>query len=538
MTDPAPHQPQGVEAPPPFLGYDPPHWVARGLAAVLLALFAAGVIASLVVQVPETVTSPFVLVPARGTDPVRAPRNGVVAAVQVGEGRSVRGGEPVFLIRSPAVSDMSSEARGLETQLAGAEESRNNARQKYDSQHRGDEEESTRLARRGAHLAQKLEEHRRVRAVREAKYRADLTIAGNEIEVTRKEIEFKKAARDLAQEIAERFEGEYKEGGISWIEANTRRLEATKLAVEVQQLERTLETVRLRVNQIQADHQTQEIEWRQTAADLENEGREVRTTSEKLRHTMASRQTEFREQDRRLAEDTAKARIRVTALHDVLGQNRGGDLAAAAPCDGTVIRLAVKAPGAVVQEGDLLCEVACAGGALQAELTVPPSGVSRLRPGQGVKLLYDAFPYQRHGVRLGTLRWVSPAGTTAGATSAAPATGPPVFRAVAAIANESIVVDGRPRPLMAGMGGRAEVVVGRRRLVAYAFEPLRQLKESLADAPAAPAGPPPPQGEPRVPSPPGGDPPHPSPPRGTSANPSPPGGEGKDEGGSRPGAGR
>jgi multidrug efflux pump subunit AcrA (membrane-fusion protein) len=470
---------------PPFLGYDPPHWAARGLATLLLVLFLGGAIASVIVQVPETVSSPFVLVPARGTDPVRAPRNGVVAAVRVGEGRSVREGEAVFVIRSPAVSDMSAEARGLETQLAGAEESRNNTRLRYDSQRRADEEEATRLARRAAHLAQKLEEHQRIRAVREAKYRADLTIARNEIEVTQKEIEFKKAAHVLAQEIAERFQREHGEGGISWLEANTKRLEATKLGVEVQQLERTLETVRLRVNQIQADHQTQAIEWKQTAADLENENREVRAASEKLRHTMAARESEFREQDRRLAEDTTKARIRVTALHDVLGQNRSGELAAAAPCDGTVIRLAVKGPGAVVQEGDLLCELACAGGALQAELTVPPNGISRLRPGQGVKLLYDAFPYQRHGVRLGTIRWVSPAGATGGASPNAPGSGPPVFRATAAIADEAIVVDGRPRPLMAGMGGRAEAVVGRRRLITYAFEPLRQLKESLADAPAS-----------------------------------------------------
>ena len=508
-------KPYGAEAPPPFLGYDPPHWAARALAGLLLILFVGGAIASVLVQVPETVSSPFVLVPARGTDPVRAPRGGVVAAVQAAEGWTVREGEPVFVIRSPAVSEMSAEARGLDTQLAGVEASRANAREKYESQRRSDDEEATRLIRRAAHLAQKLEEHQRLRAVREAKYRADLAITRNEIEITQKEIEFKRTAHALAGEIADRFETHHKEGVISWLETNTKRLEATKLGVEVQQLERALESVGLRVNQLQADHQIQEIEWKQTAADLENESREVRTAAEKLRHAMAGRETEFREQGRRLAEDTAKARIRVAALRNVLGQNSGSELAAAAPCDGTVIRLAVKAPGAVVQEGDLLYEVACAGGALQAELTVPPSGVSRLRPGQGVKLLYDAFPYQRHGVRFGTVRWVSPAGATAGATSAAPAGGPPVFRAIAAIADEAIVVDGRPRPLMAGMGGRAEVVVGRRSLISHALEPLRQLRESLGDAPSAPGSP--------------------SPLGGKINNPSPLGGEGTGEGATRPG---
>jgi multidrug efflux pump subunit AcrA (membrane-fusion protein) len=140
-----------------------------------------------------------------------------------------------------------------------------------------------------------------------------------------------------------------------------------------------------------------------------------------------------------------------------------------------VVRLPVKGPGAVVQDGEVLCEVACAGGALQAQLTVPPGGVSRLKPGQGAKLLYDAFPYQRYGVRTGTVRWTSPAGEAVDGTSA--------FRALVDLTDKAILVDGQPRPLLAGMGGRAEVVVGRRTLIDYAFEPLRQLKESLAAPP-------------------------------------------------------
>ena len=53
---------------PPFLQNSPPPWAARAFAWVLLALFAAGVLALVLVQVPETVTAPFVVVPERGAD--------------------------------------------------------------------------------------------------------------------------------------------------------------------------------------------------------------------------------------------------------------------------------------------------------------------------------------------------------------------------------------------------------------------------------------------------------------------------------------
>jgi hypothetical protein len=59
-----------------------------------------------------------------------------------------------------------------------------------------------------------------------------------------------------------------------------------------------------------------------------------------------------------------------------------------------------------------------------------------------------------------------------------------VFRAFADVDDTAVTVKGEPRPLRPGMGGRADVVVGRRALITYAFEPLRQLRESLADAPS------------------------------------------------------
>jgi hypothetical protein len=42
-------------------------------------------------------------------------------------------------------------------------------------------------------------------------------------------------------------------------------------------------------------------------------------------------------------------------------------------------------------------------------------------------------------------------------------------------------VGGADIALMPGMGGIARVVVERRRLIMYAFSPLMQLRESMAD---------------------------------------------------------
>ncbi|HYL82421.1 MAG TPA: HlyD family efflux transporter periplasmic adaptor subunit, partial [Candidatus Acidoferrum sp.] len=424
------------------------------------------------ITLPETVSGPFVLIPLQGTDPIRAARGGTVTAVRVREGQAVTRGDPMFVIRSSTVGDRAAELAGLETQLQGSGEGRRNARQKYESQRQSDEAESSRLARRTAHLTQKLEENRAIRAVKEDRFRTDLEIQRNTIDITLKETEFKRTEYALARELAERFERYHKEGAISWLDYKNRELEMTKLAVEVQQLDRTLETARLRLNQLAAEQETWEKEWRMGAADLEAENREVRTSLEKLRQSAAARDAEYREVERRLTEEASKAKSRAGALRDDLGASRGGDLSLPALCSGTLLRLNIKGAGAVVQEGELLGELACAGERLQAEVLAPQSGVGLIKPGQPVKLLYDAFPYQRYGMRYGTIRWVSPASVQV--------KDQPVFRILVNIQDEAVVVKGQPRPLLAGMEGKADIVIGKRSLLSFAFEPIRQLKENFS----------------------------------------------------------
>ncbi len=92
-----------------------------------------------------------------------------------------------------------------------------------------------------------------------------------------------------------------------------------------------------------------------------------------------------------------------------------------------------------------------------------------------MKLRYDAFPYQRYGVRYGTVRWIGPAGFASRDSGA--------FRALVDLRDTTISIRGLPQPLMPGMEGLADVVVGRRSLVGLAFEPLRALKENMAEGP-------------------------------------------------------
>jgi HlyD family secretion protein len=461
--------------PPAFLPGHVPHWAARGLAWLLLGLAAAAAVAAVAIRVPEAVDSRFVLVPVEGVDQVRVPRDGSVSEVRTAEARAVAAGDPLVVIRSAAVGDRAAELRGLQIQVEGAAARLANESQRHESQRRADSEEERRLRDRLALLGQRLDEQQAVRATRQARYRAALAIYENDVEIARREIEFKQQQHGLAKELADRSERLHREGIISWVEYNNRQLEVAKLSAELAQLDRTVDSGRLKVGQLRSEEEQAEIEWRLASGELVTERKGVRAAIDKLGHETAGRATTFRELERSLREDTDRGRVRVAALGADLAQSRGNEQAVPAPCGGTVVRLWTQRPGTVVKEGEPLADLACAGGRLQAELRVPPAAIGRVKTGQRVKLFYDAFPYQRHGIRYGTIRWVSPAAAEG------------QFRAFADVEDDAVRVGGERRPLVSGMGGRADVLTGRRPLVAYLFEPLRQLRETLADAPP-PAG--------------------------------------------------
>ncbi|HSB26473.1 MAG TPA: HlyD family efflux transporter periplasmic adaptor subunit [Pyrinomonadaceae bacterium] len=390
-----------------FLDVTPPHWIARGLSYALIAIIIVGVIASVVIRLPETVTANFVLTPTRGSDPIKAARPGVVNRVFVNEGQAVGKGEMIATIRSEVAGDRAAELMTVQTQLAGAGESFENAKAKFNAQTLVDEQEQQKLLVRAEHL---------------------------EALVT-----LKRQQLSLLKQLEASDERLFREGIVSRVQLAGRQLEVSELAAE---LERLLA-----------------------------EQAETSVAMKKVSIETTARQADFRELQRSYKESAATGEIRRTSLRAGLAGSDGNEVRLTAPCAGTILRMYIKDSGAVLHEGETVADLVCEGESLQAELSIPENGLGKLKSGQGVKLKYDAFPYQRYGVKYGTVAWLSPAAD--GAT----------FRAHVSLTERDVFVQGQAQPLIAGMSGKAEIVVGNRSLIEFVLEPLRQLKENYATVP-------------------------------------------------------
>ena len=117
-----------------MLPQDPPPWVVRASAQLLIILFAVGLLAAIVVRLPETVHCPFVLVPEKGADPIQSPRLAVVSKVSVSEGQKVAEGAELFVLRSEEIRGFDTQLRTTAEDLHAHEESLTNSDVAYISQ--------------------------------------------------------------------------------------------------------------------------------------------------------------------------------------------------------------------------------------------------------------------------------------------------------------------------------------------------------------------------------------------------------------------
>ena len=153
-----------------------------------------------------------------------------------------------------------------------------------------------------------------------------------------------------------------------------------------------------------------------------------------------------------------------------------------APSDG-IVSTVLAEPGQPVSPGMALANVLPADTQMQAHLYAPSSAVGFVRSQQPVQLRYQAFPYQKFGQQQGQVLRIARTPLTAGELAALtlPGTltqGPasePLYRITVTLNRQTVEAYGEQHALTAGMQLDADVLLERRKLIEWIFEPLLSL---------------------------------------------------------------
>jgi len=147
-----------------------------------------------------------------------------------------------------------------------------------------------------------------------------------------------------------------------------------------------------------------------------------------------------------------------------------------APAAGIVTTVLVE-PGQMVTPGTPLATIIPAHSILEAHLYSPSRSIGFVRAGQEVLLRYLAYPHQKFGMYRASVTSVSRNPMTPAELGFTPPDGSrePVYRIRVALEGQAIRAYGRLEPLQPGMQLEADILLDRRRLIEWIFEPLLSL---------------------------------------------------------------
>ncbi|MGI9500992.1 MAG: HlyD family efflux transporter periplasmic adaptor subunit [Geminicoccaceae bacterium] len=181
--------------------------------------------------------------------------------------------------------------------------------------------------------------------------------------------------------------------------------------------------------------------------------------------------------DRTAAE--AEAASAHAALDERATQTRAAsEYVVTSPINGRVAAVPIQL-GQTLEAGGAVAVITPSDGRLMAELYVPSRAAGFVREAQEVRLMYEAFPYQRFGVGAAEIEAIS---QTVLAPNEVAIPGmemqEPVFRARAALARETVDAYGERLSLQPGMLLRADVIIDRRSLLEWLFDPILAVSKS------------------------------------------------------------
>lgn len=149
-----------------------------------------------------------------------------------------------------------------------------------------------------------------------------------------------------------------------------------------------------------------------------------------------------------------------------------------APITGTVTNIAITR-GQSLSDDALLATILPKGSGLHAQLLVPSRAIGFVRPGQRVVLRYEAFPFQRFGQYGGSIVSVSRTVWAPGETLGPITAKEPVYRVEVALDEQTVRANGSSFGLLPGMLLGADILLEKRTVLEWLFEPIMGLKERL-----------------------------------------------------------
>lgn len=297
------------------------------------------------------------------------------------------------------------------------------------------------------------------------------------------EIQSRRASLEKEQE-------QWRDLAVQQVEQARRRVKALENELEQIDREMKLQATRVRSTKEQADR-FKSLAGEKFVSDVAAKQKQDEVTDQEIKLQALRRQRAQVDRDlgsARLEEPQIELRSRaksdevarqISELKEGLSQVEAKrESVIRAPMAGIVTNIAVNRGQSIAADAPL-ATVLPKGSGLHAELLVPTRAIGFVTKGAEVVMRYDAFPYERFGQYRGVITEIGRNVWTQGERIGPLSAREPVYRVDVRLERQNVAALGQEFELRPGMLVNADLLLERRTLLEWLFEPVLQLKGRL-----------------------------------------------------------
>ena len=461
----------------------------RALLYIFLALVAVAIPWALFAKVDETGAARGRLEPKGKVVRLDSPVSGTVISIEVQEGELVEAGQSLLKLESELVKTQLQQQQqklaAQQNQLDRLESLKNqqllslrareqqNQAQQFEKEALIDQAKQSLLGAKATYNSQLAEKAALVEQAKEA-------IVARESDRQLAQIRW-----ETAQEQVVRYQEAYEQGVIS----RDRLLAATKESKEAKEsLNRTASEIAQAKSRYREQQNGYEKLVRQTSAEIDQAKLRLQEQQRGFSSLVKAHNLNLLKGEEELKNTEAQ----ITTVKGELAQTNSiisglnyqlKQRVIYAPVEGTVFQLPIQKPGAVVQAGQNIAQIAPGDSPLILRARMNSSESGFLEVGLPVKIKFDAYPFQDYGIVSGRLTWVSPDSRVA-ASSFSPS---PLsngsnqqgeFYELEIELEQNFIQAGDRRIMLTpGQTAKAEIIIRQRRLVDIFIDPFKSLQK-------------------------------------------------------------
>ncbi|MBD2455992.1 HlyD family efflux transporter periplasmic adaptor subunit [Nostoc sp. FACHB-87] len=404
---------------------------------------------------------------------------GTVAEIRVQEGDTVKAGQTLLILDSELVKSELQQAQdkleGQLNRLTQLNSAKNQLLVSLATQEQQNQSQQLEKQAQIEQFRQNLQLSTNTFNLQKAAGIAQLNQAKQTIIQNEKAKKLAEVSLAIAQRELERYQKAFKDGiaaEVNVVEKEDALQERIKL---YEQTKADIQQAKLRLTEQQSSYERNirqanaEIEQAQLRLKEQESSYQTLTRSGKLAILrIAEQEKNIETEITSLQSDIAQTKSQITAWQFQLQQRE-----IKATSNGILFQLPIQKPGAVVQSGTMLAEIAPANSPFIIRATMATTESGSLHTGLPVKLKFDAYPFQDYGVISGELIKISPTTTEIDTPNGKVA----AYNLDIALKQTCLPAANKCIPVRPGDTATAEVVIRQRRIIDFLLDPFKQLQQ-------------------------------------------------------------